>query len=76
MPKSIGCREANASLDCINLKIKLKSFFEKTKNNLHIQFHNEEFVVMLAYLADIFGNFNDMNLSLQGRDLTVSDWLG
>ena len=28
---------------------------------------------MLAYLADVFGHFNDMNLSLQGRDVTVSD---
>ena len=28
---------------------------------------------MLAYLADVFGHLNDMNLSLQGRDVTVSD---
>ena len=28
---------------------------------------------MLAYLADVFGPLNDMNLSLQGRDMTVSD---
>ena len=28
---------------------------------------------MLAYLADVFGHFNEMNLSLQGRDETVSD---
>ena len=27
----------------------------------------------LAYLADVFGCLNDMNLSLQGRDVTVSD---
>ena len=45
----------------------------ENKNNLHVQCHNEEFVVMLAYLADISGHLNDMNLSLQGRDVTVSD---
>ena len=27
---------------------------------------------MLAYLADVFGHLNDMNLSLQGRDVTIS----
>ena len=31
IPKSVGCQEANASLGRMNLKIKLKSFFEKTK---------------------------------------------
>ena len=25
------------------------------------------------YLADVFGHFNNMNLSLQDRDVTVSD---
>ena len=28
--------------------------------------------MMLAYLADVFGHLNDMNLSLQGRDVTAS----
>ena len=28
---------------------------------------------MLAYLAGVFGHLNDMNLSLQGRVVTVSD---
>ena len=29
--------------------------------------------MMLAYLADVFGHINDMKLSLQGRDVTVSN---
>lgn len=29
--------------------------------------------MMLAYLADIFGRLNEMNQSLQGHDVTVSD---
>ena len=31
IPKSAGCREANAFLGCMNLKMRLKFFFEKTK---------------------------------------------
>ena len=48
-------------------------FLRENKNNLHVQFRKEEFVVMLAYLADVFGHLNDMKWSLQGRDVTVSD---
>ena len=73
IPKSVWCRKANASFGCMNIKMRLKFFFEKTKNNLHVQYHNEKFVVMLAYLADVFGQLNNMSLSLQGRDMTVSD---
>ena len=55
------------------LKNEVEIFLRENKNNLHIQFYNEEFAVMLAYLADVFGHLNDMNLSLQGRDVTVSE---
>ena len=56
-----------------DLKNEIEIFLRENKNNPHVQFHNKEFVVMLAYLADVFGHLNDMNLSLQGRDVTVSD---
>ena len=29
--------------------------------------------MMLAFLVDIFGHFNKLNLSLQRRDVTISD---
>ena len=45
-------------------------FLRENKNNLHAQFHNKEFVVTLAYLADAFGHINDMK-SFQGCDVTV-----
>ena len=64
MPKPVGCWQANASLGCMNLKMRLK-FSSRKQNNLHVQFHNEEFVVMLAYLTSVFGHLNDMNLLLQ-----------
>ena len=73
MPTSIGSRKANASLGFMNLKMELKYLSSKNKNNLHVQFHCEKFVVMLAYLADVFGHLNNMSLSLQGRDATHSD---
>ena len=55
------------------IKNEVEIFLRENKNNIHVEFHNVEFVVMLAYLADVFGHLNDMNLSLQGRDVKVSD---
>ena len=55
------------------LKNELEIFLRETKDNFHVQFHNKEFVVMLAYLADAFGRPNDMNWYLQDCDVTVSD---
>ena len=54
------------------LKSEIEIFLRESKNNFHVQFYNEEFVVILAYLADIFGHLNDMNLFLQGRDVTAT----
>ena len=54
------------------LKNQVEIFLRENKNKLHVQFHNKEFVVMLAYLADVFGHLNDINLSLQGCNVTVS----
>ena len=55
------------------LRNKVEVFLQVNEANLHVQFRNKEFIMMLAYLANVFGHFNEMNLSLQGRDETVSD---
>ena len=55
------------------LKNEIGIFLQENKNSPHFQFHNKKFVVMLAYLANVFGLLNDMNLSLQGRVVTASD---
>ena len=55
------------------LKNEVKIFLREDENNLHVQFHNEEFVVILAYLADIFSLLSNMKLSLQGCDVTFRD---
>ena len=54
------------------IKNEVEIFLRENKNILHVQFHNKEFVVTLAYLADIFDHLNDMNLSLQGRHVTAT----
>ena len=49
---------------CLSRLYELKNveiFLRENKNNLHVQYHNEEFVLMLAHLADVFGLLNDMN---------------
>ena len=73
MPKSVGCREANTSLDCMNLKMRLKSFFENTKATSVSYFTMKMFVVMFAYLPNVFSHLNDTKLFLQGHDVTVND---
>ena len=53
------------------LRNEIKVFLQENKANLHVQFHNKEFIMMLAYLAGVFGHFNKMNLSLQGHNITT-----
>ncbi|KAF2365033.1 HAT C-terminal dimerization domain [Trinorchestia longiramus] len=55
------------------LRVEVEIFLRVNGNNLHVHFNNDEFVIILAYLGDIFGRFNEMNQYLQGRDVTVSD---
>ena len=38
-----------------------------------MQFDCKEFLCGLAYLADIFGHLNEINLSIQGPDITIID---
>uniref|UniRef100_A0A8C4WVN9 Uncharacterized protein n=1 Tax=Eptatretus burgeri TaxID=7764 RepID=A0A8C4WVN9_EPTBU len=54
------------------LWVEVEFFLRDNENNLHVHFDNEEFVMMLAYLADIFRRLNEMNQSLQGCNVTVS----
>ena len=55
------------------LRNELEAFLQESEGNVLVQFHSEEFMMMLAYLADVFGHFNKVNLSLQGREVIVSD---
>ena len=55
------------------LKGEVEIFLLENENNFHMEFRNTEFVIKLAYLADLFGHLNKMNVCLQGRDVTVSN---
>ena len=50
------------------------STFLKNKNlEYSNRFDNEEFLLGLAYLEDIFSHFNEINLSIQGFGVTVME---
>ena len=46
------------------LRNEVEAFLQKSEGNVLVQFHSEEFMMMLSYLADVFGHFNEANLSL------------
>ncbi|XP_064412766.1 protein FAM200B-like [Latimeria chalumnae] len=49
------------------LKSELAAFLEEKKSHLAEHFNNNTWLARVAYLADIFDQLNDLNLSLQGR---------
>ena len=68
--------ERQTPLPVVELKNEVEIFLRENKNNLHVQFHNKEFVVILAYLDNVFGHLNGMNLFLQNRATLKTSWLG
>jgi hypothetical protein len=48
-------------------------FLREKENNLCEEFETQSFIVSLAHLADIFSHLNDLNISLQGSEVTVLD---
>ena len=53
------------------LKDEVKCFLSKFKSDLFTYFEDEGWFCQLAYLADIFNKFNDLNLQLQGFDKNI-----
>lgn len=53
------------------LRSELKTFFQVANKDLAGFFSDNEWLLKLAYLADIFHHLNDLNVSLQGRDKTI-----
>ncbi|QQP31356.1 Uncharacterized protein FKW44_024932 [Caligus rogercresseyi] len=46
---------------------------ETRGDHRHENYKNSEFLMKLAYLADIFGTLNEVNVTLQGLEASVSD---
>ena len=57
----------------MELRKEVSFFLREKQNPLSVQFDCKEFLCGLAYLADIFGHLNEINLSIQGPDITIID---
>ncbi|XP_042236440.1 protein ZBED8-like [Homarus americanus] len=57
----------------IELRAEVSLFFREKESPLSEQFGSEEFIHGLAYLADIFGHMNEVNLAIQGPRVTIMD---
>lgn len=53
------------------LQEEVTCFFSKLKSDLITYFEDEGWIYQLAYLADIFNKFNDLNLQLQGFNKNI-----
>jgi len=53
------------------LRHELQQFFEDNPFHLASNLHDKDFLLKLAYLADIFSVLNELNLSLQGVSVTL-----
>ncbi|XP_063241704.1 zinc finger BED domain-containing protein 5-like isoform X1 [Bacillus rossius redtenbacheri] len=53
------------------LRTELKAFFQVINKDFVGLFDKKEWLLKLAYLADIFQHLNDLNITLQGRDKTI-----
>lgn len=53
------------------LRSELKTFFQLANQELACLISKNDWLLKLAYLADIFNHLNDLNTSLQGRDNTI-----
>lgn len=57
----------------MELRNEMAGFLREKKNKLADEFDQHSFIVSLAYLADIFSHLNDLNVSLQGRQVNILD---
>ena len=55
------------------LRTQVSLFLEERENPLSEHFERKDFIHGLAYLADIFHHVNEINLSIQGREVTIMD---
>jgi hypothetical protein len=57
----------------LELRTEVELFLREHKSPLSEHFSDNEFIKGLAYLGDIFGHMNEINLSLQGSEVTILD---
>lgn len=57
----------------IELKTSIKSFLLSSESKLALHMDDKVFMTRVAYMADIFDKLNDLNISMQGRNITIID---
>uniref|UniRef100_A0A7M4E8X6 DUF4371 domain-containing protein n=1 Tax=Crocodylus porosus TaxID=8502 RepID=A0A7M4E8X6_CROPO len=55
------------------LRAEVSLFLKEKENPLLEHFERKDFIHGLAYLADIFNHMNEINLSIQGPEVTIMD---
>ncbi|XP_068203574.1 zinc finger BED domain-containing protein 5-like [Palaemon carinicauda] len=65
----------NTTRRLFELRDVLLVFFKEKEHNFQKDLEDEEFISRLAYLSDIFGALNHLNLSFQGPDCTVTEFI-
>ena len=55
----------------LQLRKEIKRFLEDRNSDLVVCFESAEFIQMTAYLADIFHHLNELNLSLQEKEMNM-----
>jgi len=50
----------------------IEQFLRHQGSGIARHFENKEFVLPLAYLADIFSRLNDLNISIQGTAMNMT----
>ena len=65
----------NTTKRFFEMRNELLLFFQQKDHDFQNDLEDEEFIVRLAYLSDIFEVFNHLNLSFQGQNCTVVDFV-
>jgi hypothetical protein len=55
------------------LRAEVSLFLKEKENPLFEHFERKDFIHEVAYLADIFNHMNEINLSIQGPEVTIID---
>ena len=55
------------------LRKEIERFLSEKGSPLQEKFRDGEFVTSLAYMSDVFSFLNELNTSLQGRQVTLTD---
>ena len=55
------------------LQVEVAMFLQEKESDLARKFDDPEFILALAYLADIFSHLNNLNSSIQGPNRTIMD---